>query len=158
MSENGPSDWSKAVDVASYRLLGYTQQEVAAKVGIAAGTISRWENSDWWHIAMAEASNDEIRRMSARALGVIDEKLEEGCGTTARWFLERTNASLSKKGGNTHAMQDGGASRAIEGGARDAKHDSLEDLSDDELRALAGEEPEEDYIDAQFEQVKDKFD
>jgi len=163
MGEFGPSDWDKAIEVAKYRAFGYTQREVAAKVGVSAPTISRWENSSWWGQAIEEAKTGEMRELAGRALNTVREAIEEGDVTTARWYLERTEPRLSKSGsggGSSHNVQVNvgvaGGGNATTEVIEDANGNTrrIEDMSEEELRELAGEDTKGEIIDLQFEEMK----
>lgn len=141
-------DWDKAVKVARYLMLGNSREDVAGMLDIKVGKIRSWEGCELWSKVMNEAASDELENMAAKALGVINKKINEGDVVTARWYLDRAHPYLGK---NSKKKLNGNTPKTAEA--------SLEDLSDEELEKIAYEEEElsEEVIDAEYEELQEEI-
>ncbi len=85
-----PRDWDKAVSTAYLRILGASQKVAGEGSGISARQIRKWEASDWWPEAEAEARSRWLRHGDAATMRTLLNSVRDGDATTARWWAERT--------------------------------------------------------------------
>lgn len=101
---------------------GKTQTEAAEIAGVSQATISTWKRSAWWKRAEAFLRTEQTEQIVSRAMTVILKNLsgEDPDLVTARWAVN----TLADRGPLDKAKDE-------------SKQDPLEQLTPDELRALA---------------------
>lgn len=72
-----PADWDKAVSAAYMRLLGASQEASAKGVGLSRRTLIRYEASDWWPDAQAEADRRWLADVTAATKARLLQTLRE---------------------------------------------------------------------------------
>ena len=90
-----PHNWDKAVSVAYLRLLGLSQKKAAKGAGIGERTLARWELSEWWPLACAEAVDRWMQQVEIEARSTVMQAVKEGDVATAWKVLERINRRLA---------------------------------------------------------------
>ena len=111
-----PHDWEKAVSCAYLRFIDWkrSQESVAKSVGVSVRSLGRWEASDWWPTAQAEAMHRWCGGVVAGASKTIIEAVEAGDTITARWALERLMPIMRPPTQrNEHTGKDGGPVEAV---------------------------------------------
>ena len=120
-----PHDWDKAVSVAYLRLLGLSQKKAAKGAGIGERTLARWELSEWWPDACAEAVDRWMQQLEIECRSTIMAAVKAGDVQTAVKMLERIDKRLAPPR-YSHGIEHSGRIDT-----------SVRDLSDEELVARA---------------------
>jgi len=116
-----PRDWDKAVSVAYLRLIGLTQAKAAKAAGTGERTLRRYELSEWWPDACAEAVSRWMQQLEIEARSTVMKAVKEGDVATAWKVLERIDRRLAPPR-LSHAVEHSGDLMR-----------SVRDLSDEEL-------------------------
>ncbi len=90
-----PRDWDKAVSVAYLRLIGLTQAKAAKAAGTGERTLRRYELSEWWPDACAEAVSRWMQQLEIEARSTVMKAVKEGDVATAWKVLERIDRRLA---------------------------------------------------------------
>lgn len=91
-----PANWDRATSAAYLRLLGSSQQEAADQIGVDRVTVTRWEASDWWPSAVAEAKNRWLSGLAAKARTSVELAVPDDA-RLAMTVLERLEPALNPK-------------------------------------------------------------
>ena len=102
-----PRDWDKAVSVAYLRLIGQTQENAAKGAGIGERTLRRYELSDWWPDACAEAVERWMQQLAIECRTTILAAVKDGDVQTAVKMLERIDRRLAPPR-QTHGIEHSG--------------------------------------------------
>jgi len=116
-----PQNWDKAVSVAYLRLLGLSQKNAAKGAGIGERTLARWELSEWWPDACAEAVDRWMQQLEIECRSTIMAAVKSGDVATAVKMLERIDKRLAPPRQQLGVQHSGDLRR------------SVRDLSDEEL-------------------------
>ncbi len=90
-----PQNRAKSVSAAYLRLLGLSQKKAAKGAGIGERTLARWELSDWWPDACAEAVDRWMQQLEIEARSTVMQAVKEGDVATAWKVLERIDRRLA---------------------------------------------------------------
>ena len=114
ITEDHRSSHSRALtsqQLAAVELIitGRTDKEVAAKTGVARETVSRWRHQNPLFIAEVnrrrldvwKAKRERLSHLGARALDVLEQKLQAGDVRVALAFLNHVEAEKVPSGGIT---------------------------------------------------------
>lgn len=102
-----PHSWDKAVSYAYLRLIGQSQVEAAKGAGVGERTVVRWELSDWWPKALAEASDRWLNDVEAASRVTVLAAIKSGNATLAWEVLQRRDPKLSPKHIHEHSGPNG---------------------------------------------------
>lgn len=103
--------WQRIVDVAYFRLLGWTQKEAAAAVGINQRTVREYESHAAWPEAVKSAGDRWHTSLAVRARGTLYQDLDpkRARGDLALKVLERLDMRLAPPNQRyQHSGVDGG--------------------------------------------------
>ena len=90
-----PRNWDKAVSVSYLRLIGQTQEDAAKGAGVGVRTLRRYELSEWWPLACAEACGRWMQQLEIECRSTVMAAVKAGDVVTAVKMLERIDKRLA---------------------------------------------------------------
>ena len=102
-----PRNWDKAVSVAYLRLIGQSQADAAKAAGLGERTLRRYELSEWWPDACAEAVERWMQQLAIDCRSTILAAVKDGDVQTSVKMLERIDGRLAPPR-QTHGIEHSG--------------------------------------------------
>ena len=93
-------DRQKALNAARLRLMGATQAEAGAAVGVSERTIRAWESDSEWSGVTSEARSKYLAGLAAKTRRALLESLDDpqSRAATARFLAPRVLPELTSSG------------------------------------------------------------